>query len=206
MAVYESGLWNKGFQYICGVDEVGRGPLAGPVTAAAVILPPGTKRNGINDSKAISASRREELVDHIKSIAVAWAIESVDPQTIDEINILQASLLAMRKAVERLSAQIDIVLVDGNRSIPDIEHHQMTIVRGDTKCISIGAASIIAKVERDRLMTEYDQLFPEYRFCRNKGYPTREHRLAIHAHGPCDIHRRSFKLLPEGLIQGKFEF
>lgn len=206
MAVFETGLWNKGFRYICGVDEAGRGPLAGPVTAAAVILPRETKRNGIGDSKLISLSKREELAEHIKSIAIAWSVESVDPQTIDEINILQASLLAMRKAVESLPTRIDLVLVDGNRPIPEIKLDQMTIVRGDARCISVGAASIIAKVERDRLMTEYDQLFPEYRFCRNKGYPTREHRLAIHAHGPCDIHRRSFKLLPEGLVQGKLEF
>lgn len=206
MAVYETGLWNEGFRHICGVDEVGRGPLAGPVTAAAVILPQGTKRNGIGDSKAIPAARREVLAEHIKSIAVAWAVESIDPETIDRINILQASLLAMRKAVMRVSAEIDLVLVDGNRPIPDIEQEQMTIVRGDSRCLSIGAASILAKVERDRMMIDYDQLFPEYKFGRNKGYPTREHRLAIHAHGPCDIHRRTFKLLPDGLIQGKLKF
>jgi len=206
MAVYETGLWNEGFRNICGVDEVGRGPLAGPVTAAAVILPPGTMRNGIGDSKAITAAKREVLAEHIKSIAVAWAIESIDPETIDRINILQASLLAMRKAVMRLSTRIDVVLVDGNRRIPDFEQEQITVIRGDSKCVTIGAASILAKVERDKMMVDYDQLFPEYKFGRNKGYPTREHRLAIHAHGPCDIHRRTFRLLPEGLIQGKLKF
>jgi ribonuclease HII len=201
MALYETVLWKRGLQYICGVDEVGRGPLAGPVTAAAVILPPGTRRNGIKDSKVLSAAQREKLAEKIKRMAVDWAIESVDPATIDKINILQASLLAMKKAVEKLASRMDIVLVDGIYPIPGVDLDQAALRGGDSISVSIGAASILAKVERDSLMVEYDTLFPEYRFGKNKGYPTREHRLAIHSYGPCSIHRMSFKLLPDGIIQ-----
>lgn len=206
MAVYENSLWKKGYTYICGVDEVGRGPLAGPVTAAAVILPVGTKRNGISDSKLLSPKKREELADQIKDIALAWAIESVDHDTIDEINILQASLLAMRKAVLKLSTQVDMLLVDGRQAVPELPFEQRPIVGGDGVSVAIGAASIIAKVERDRIMTEYDQVFPGYRFDHNKGYPTREHRLALHARGPCAIHRKSFKLFSDDVIQEMIRF
>jgi ribonuclease HII len=206
MAVYETSLWKKGYTYICGVDEVGRGPLAGPVTAAAVILPIGTKRNGISDSKLLTPKKREELADHIKGIAIAWAIESVDHETIDEINILQASLLAMRRAVLRLSARIDLLLVDGRQAVPDLPSEQRPIVGGDGVSVAIGAASIIAKVERDRMMTEYNHEFPGYRFDRNKGYPTREHRLALHARGPCTIHRKTFKLISDDVIQEALRF
>ena len=198
----DARLRSQGYDFICGVDEVGRGPLAGPVTAAAVILPGDVGRNGIRDSKLLSHTKREELAEKIKSIAVAWAIESVEPEVIDRINILQAALRAMRAAVLRLSVTPGVVLVDGNSRIPDIGIEQRTIVGGDALSISIGAASIIAKVERDRLMTEYHSAFPQYNFKRNKGYPTREHRLAIHLHGPCDLHRKSFKLLPDGVVQG----
>ena len=198
----ETRLWNEGFRLICGVDEAGRGPLAGPVTAAAVILPAGTKRNGINDSKLLSARKREKLAEHIKSTALAWAVESVDHETIDRINILQASLLAMRRAVSKLESRLDIVLVDGNRPIPDVDFDQKTMVKGDMRSLSIGAASIVAKVERDRLMAEYHGSYPQYNFRQNKGYPTREHRIAIHTYGPCEIHRKTFKLLPDGVIQG----
>lgn len=206
MPLYDNDFRKQGYNFICGVDEVGRGPLAGPVTAAAVILPPGTKRNGINDSKLLTSNKREQLAEHIKSIAIAWAIESVSPETIDQINILQASLLAMRKAILKLASRIDIVLVDGNKPIPDIELEQRTIIKGDSKSLSIGAASIIAKVERDNLMTEYHSIYPQYNFKQNKGYPTREHRLAIHLYGPCDIHRKSFKLLPDSIIKGVLRF
>jgi len=206
MSFCETRLWNDGFRLICGVDEAGRGPLAGPVTAAAVILPAGTKRNGINDSKLLSARKREKLAEHIKSIALAWAVESVDHETIDRINILQASLLAMRKAVARLGSRLDIVLVDGNRPIPDVDYDQKTMVKGDMRSLSIGAASIIAKVERDRLMAEYHDSYPQYNFRQNKGYPTREHRIAIYTYGPCEIHRKTFRLLPDGVIQGALSF
>ncbi len=199
----ETRLWRRGYDLVCGVDEAGRGPLAGPVTAAAVILPAGTKRDGIDDSKLLSPRRRDELAEHIKSIAVAWAVESVEPEVIDRINILQASLLAMKTAVARLRTRPGIVLVDGNRMIPDVDFEQMTMIKGDARSITIGAASIIAKVERDRLMTEYHYSFPRYNFKRNKGYPTREHRLAIYTHGPCELHRKSFRLLRDGVIQGK---
>jgi len=203
MSVMEIELWNDGLQLICGVDEVGRGPLAGPVTAAAVILPPCTMRNGIHDSKCLTPKRREELAGQIRSTAVAWAVESVDPETIDRINILQASLLAMKRAVLKLESQVDIVLVDGIKPIPDLDLRQLTVKHGDARCVSVGAASILAKVERDRMMCEYDAEYPQYKFARNKGYPTKEHRLAIHSHGPCAIHRKSFRLLPDGVIQGE---
>jgi len=202
MSFCEARLWNEGLSLICGVDEAGRGPLAGPVTAAAVILPAGTKRNGINDSKLLSASKREKLAEHIKSIAIAWAVESVDHEIIDRTNILKASLLAMRKAVSKLGSRSDIILVDGNRPIPDVDYDQKTMVKGDMRSLSIGAASIIAKVERDKLMTEYHDTYPQYNFRQNKGYPTREHRIAIYTYGPCDIHRKSFRLLPDGVVQG----
>jgi ribonuclease HII len=202
MFCYEARLWNEGQSLVCGVDEAGRGPLAGPVTAAAVILPAFTRRNGINDSKLLSSSRREELAEKIKSIAVAWAVHSVSPGMIDRINILQASLLAMKKAVSKLKTRSDIVLVDGNREIPRVDYLQEAVTKGDVKSICIGAASILAKVERDRIMTRYHAHYPQYNFRRNKGYPTREHRIAIHTYGPCEIHRRSFKLLADGVIQG----
>jgi ribonuclease HII len=206
MSFCETRIWDEGFRLICGVDEAGRGPLAGPVTAAAVILPTGTGRNGINDSKLLSARKREKLAEHIKSIALAWAVESVDHETIDRINILQASLLAMRRAVSKLESRLDIVLVDGNKPIPNVDYEQKTMVKGDMRSLSIGAASIIAKVERDRLMAEYHDSYPQYNFRQNKGYPTREHRIAIHTYGPCEIHRKTFKLLPDGLIQGALSF
>jgi len=215
MTVCEADLWRKGIQFVCGVDEVGRGPLAGPVTAAAVILPPGTPRNGIRDSKLLSEKKREQLAEKIRSSAVAWAVESVDQKTIDAVTDTLRSgwittgpktKLAMRRAVLNLTAQIDVLLVDGNRCIPNMDIEQHVITRGDEKCLSVGAASILAKVERDRLMVKYDHIYPEYRFARNKGYPTREHRLAIHTHGPCAIHRKTFKLLPDGVVQGAFEF
>jgi ribonuclease HII len=206
MSFCETRIWDEGFRLICGVDEAGRGPLAGPVTAAAVILPTGTGRNGINDSKLLSARKRERLAEHIKSIALAWAVESVDHEIIDRINILQASLLAMRRAVSKLESRLDIVLVDGNKPIPNVDYEQKTMVKGDMRSLSIGAASIIAKVERDRLMAEYHDSYPQYNFRQNKGYPTREHRIAIHTYGPCEIHRKTFKLLPDGLIQGALSF
>jgi ribonuclease HII len=206
MPICEARLWREGYDFICGVDEAGRGPLAGPVTAAAVILPTGIRRNGINDSKTLSPNKREQLAERIKSTAIVWAVESIDPDVIDQINILQATLLAMRKAVLGLALQPDIILVDGNRLIPKIDFNQRAIVKGDAKSLTVGAASILAKVERDRLMRQYHDSFPQYNFFRNKGYPTREHRIAIHTHGPCRIHRKSFRLLPDGIVQGVLPF
>ncbi len=177
--------------YVCGIDEVGRGPLAGPVVACAVILPPDCRILYINDSKKLSAKKREALYDVIKTQAVSVGIGMVSPQRIDEINILQATYEAMREAIHNLSVTPDILLNDAV-TIPGVAIRQEPIVKGDAKSISIGAASIIAKVTRDRLMQEYDAILPMYGFASNKGYGSAEHIAAIQAHGPSPIHRRTF--------------
>lgn len=179
------------FSYICGIDEVGRGPLAGPVVAGAVILPKDCDILYLNDSKQLSEKKREELYDEIMEKAVATGLGSVEPARIDEINILQATYEAMREAVGKLSPAPDILLNDAV-TIPGISIKQVPIIKGDAKSISIAAASIIAKVTRDRLMTEYDALYPEYGFASNKGYGARSHIEAIRKFGPSPIHRRSF--------------
>lgn len=179
-------------EYICGIDEVGRGPLAGPVMAGAVILPKAARIRYINDSKKLTPKRREELYDVIADMAIAWSIGAVGPDRIDEINILQATYEAMRQAVRGLKVRPDILLVDAVH-IPGLEDiRQVSIVKGDAKSQSIAAASIMAKVTRDRLMEEYDRLYPEYHFASNKGYGTKAHIEALKAYGPCPIHRRSF--------------
>ena len=188
---YENEAKAKGYQYVAGTDEVGRGPLAGPVVAAAVILPEGIELPGINDSKKLTEKQREVLMEKIKKEAIAWAIMEVDEQMIDEINILEASRLAMKQAVEHLPKQADYVLVDGLDN-PQITLPSQAIVKGDSKSISIAAASIIAKVYRDRLMTVYDKAYPGYGFAAHKGYPTEEHIKAIETLGPTPIHRMSF--------------
>lgn len=180
-----------GYHYICGIDEVGRGPFAGPVMAAAVILPEDARILHINDSKKLSEKRREELFDRIQEEALAIGIGKVPPSRIDEINILQATYEAMREAVHQLSIPPEMLLIDAVH-IPELEIRQVSIIKGDAKCQSISAASIIAKVTRDRLMREYDQLFPEYHFASNKGYGTKEHIEALRQYGPSPIHRRSF--------------
>lgn len=176
---------------VCGIDEVGRGPLAGPVVAGAVILPPDCRILYINDSKKLSAKKREELYSIIMEEAVSVGIGMVSPQRIDEINILQATYEAMREAIHNLSIKPDILLNDAV-TIPEVAIRQVPIIKGDAKSISIGAASIIAKVTRDRLMEEYDKILPEYGFASNKGYGTKAHIEAIKAYGPTPIHRRSF--------------
>ncbi len=176
---------------ICGIDEAGRGPLAGPVAAGAVILPADTDILYLNDSKKLSAARREELYDIIRQEALAYHVALVSPQRIDEINILQATYEAMRQAVAELSVKPD-VLVNDAVTIPGIGIPQVPVIKGDAKCISIAAASIMAKVERDRLMEEYDRQYPEYGFASHKGYGTAAHIEAIRKYGPCPIHRRSF--------------
>ncbi len=186
---YERQYEDRG--YICGIDEVGRGPLAGPVVAAAVILPRDCKILYINDSKKLSAKKREELYDIIMEQAVAAGIGMAGPERIDEINILQATYEAMRQAIQNLAVLPDILLNDAV-TIPQVEIPQVPIIKGDEKSISIGAASIIAKVTRDRLMEEYDQIMPEYGFARNKGYGSQEHIKAVKNYGPSSIHRRSF--------------
>lgn len=177
--------------WICGIDEVGRGPLAGPVVAGAVILPRDCRILYINDSKQLSEKKREELYDVIMEQAVACAVGYATPERIDEINILQATYEAMREAIGKLTPQPDILLNDAV-TIPGIAVKQVPIIKGDAKSISIGAASIIAKVTRDRLMVEYDKVFPEYDFAGNKGYGSAAHIAALKKYGPTPIHRRSF--------------
>ena len=182
-----------------GCDEAGRGCLAGPVVAAAVIWNPDIELIGLNDSKQLSKKKREELAPLIKEQALAWAIGLVDAQEIDKINILNASFLAMHRALKQLVVTPDFILVDGNRfnRYEQIEH--CCIVKGDSKYLSIAAASILAKTHRDELMEKYALKFPEYGWERNAGYPTRTHRQAIKENGPTALHRMSFKLLPEQL-------
>ena len=179
------------YLYICGIDEVGRGPLAGPVVAGAVILPKDCDILYINDSKKLSAAKREELYDEIMEKAVSVGLGLVSPERIDEINILQATYEAMREAISKLNPQPDLLLNDAV-TIPGVSMKQVPIIKGDAKSISIGAASIIAKVTRDRLMEEYDHMFPEYGFASNKGYGSAEHIKAIKEFGPTPIHRKSF--------------
>lgn len=189
LKVYEKKY--EAYSYICGIDEVGRGPLAGPVVAGAVILPKDCDILYINDSKQLSEKKREELYDIIMEEAVACAVGYASPERIDQINILQATYEAMRQAVGKLSVKPDLLLNDAV-TIPQVEILQVPIVKGDAKSISIGAASIIAKVTRDRLMREYDRVFPEYDFAGNKGYGSAAHIEALKKYGPTPIHRRSF--------------
>lgn len=189
----ERELQAKGYTLIAGVDEVGRGPLAGPVVCAAVIMALEEDKLvvGVDDSKKLSAKKREDLAFEIKLRAIAYNIVEVSPEKIDEINILEATKLGMKEAVEGLAIRPDIVLTDGNMKI-DIDIPQQSIVKGDALSYSIGAASIVAKVFRDDMMDEYDEWFPEYKFFKNKGYGTAEHIQAIKEHGLCAIHRRTF--------------
>lgn len=179
------------YQYICGIDEVGRGPLAGPVVAGAVILPKDCDILYINDSKKLSAAKREELAEIILEKAVSVQTALVSPAVIDEINILQATYEAMRQAVAKLEPSPDLLLNDAV-NIPGINIKQVPIIKGDAKSISIGAASIIAKVTRDAMMVEYDKLYPEYDFASNKGYGSPKHLEVLKKYGPCPIHRKSF--------------
>lgn len=179
------------YGYICGIDEVGRGPFAGPVVAGAVILPKDCDILYINDSKKLSEKKREELYDIIMEKAVATGIGMVGPERIDEINILNATYEAMREAIGNLSVQPELLLNDAV-TIPEITIPQVPIIKGDAKSISIGAASIIAKVTRDRLMVEYEKFYPEYDFASNKGYGSVKHREALKKYGPCPIHRSTY--------------
>lgn len=188
---YERELTENGYKYICGVDEVGRGPLAGPVVCAAVIMPLNDIIEGVDDSKKLSAKKREILNARILEKAVAYAICRVEPQTIDRINILQATRLCMKNAVESLKIAPDFVLTDGNMTL-DISIPQKSVIKGDYYSYSIGAASIAAKIYRDALMDEYGKQYPEYGFVKNKGYGTAEHIAAIERVGICPVHRRSF--------------
>lgn len=192
MYTVENNLREQGFMTVCGIDEAGCGPLAGPVYAAAVILNPNDPIEGLNDSKKLSEKKREALYPQIKERALAWAIASANAEEIDELNILQARLLAMRRAVEQLSVRPDHALVDGNRdpNIPDMP--TLLIVGGDGKSASIAAASILAKVERDHAMLELDKQYPQYLFAKHKGYPTKLHVEKLLEYGACPAHRQSF--------------
>ena len=188
---YEHRCYDEGFQIVCGVDEAGRGPLAGPVCAAAVILPRDLEIEGLNDSKKLSDKRRRALFEEITAQAVAYGIAFATEQEIDEINILQATFLAMRWAMEQLSVRPDIALIDGNRET-DFGLPVRTIVKGDSLSANIAAASILAKVTRDDFMLEQAKRYPEYGFDVHKGYGTRAHYAALREYGPCPIHRRTF--------------
>ena len=189
--LYEHEAAREGFACICGVDEAGRGPLAGPVCAAAVILPPDIQIEGLNDSKKLTDKKRRALYDVITEQAVSYGIAFADEQEIDEINILQATFLAMRRAFEKLTVAPDIALIDGNRA-PGLSCRERTVVHGDALSASIAAASILAKVTRDRLMEEYDAQYPQYGFAVHKGYGTQRHYAALREFGACPIHRQSF--------------
>ena len=187
----ERELVQRGYKYVCGVDEVGRGPLAGPVVCAAVIMPLDDVIEGVDDSKKLSAKKREMLAEKIKEKAIAYAICRVEAQTIDQINILEATKLCMKQAVESLSVPADFVLVDGNMTL-DLSVDQQYVIKGDANSYSIGSASIIAKVFRDDIMKEYAKEYPHYAFEKNAGYGTAVHIKGIEEHGLCPIHRRSF--------------
>lgn len=189
--LYENEALASGYDIVCGVDEAGRGPLAGPVYAAAVVLKKGQTIEGVNDSKKLSEKKREELFDKIVSECSAFSVGTASEREIDEINILQATFLAMKRAVDGLSIKPDIALVDGNQ-IPPLDCAVKTVINGDAKSESIAAASIIAKVSRDRYMKEMAAKYPEYQFEKHKGYGTKLHYEMIEKYGICEIHRKSF--------------
>lgn len=194
----EKNVLNEGFNLVCGIDEAGRGPLCGPVCAAAVILPVDCEIDGINDSKKLTEKKREKLYDEIIEKAVSYSISMISADEIDQINILQATFKAMRNAFDGLSEKPDIALIDGNQK-PGLSCEQRTIVKGDSKSISIAAASILAKVTRDRYMIELDKKFPQYKFAQHKGYGTKLHYEMIAENGICEEHRKTFlkKILGE---------
>jgi ribonuclease HII len=189
---FETRARAMGYRAIAGVDEAGRGPLAGPVVAAAVILPAGFSTKGIRDSKALSRAARERAGSRIASEAVSFSVAHSTPEEIEEVNILRATLLAMRRAVERLSPPPDFLYVDGTFKVP-CAVPQETLVGGDSRCLSVMAASILAKVARDAMMEEFDRVYPGYGFSSHKGYPTRDHLAALRLLGPCPIHRKTFR-------------
>jgi ribonuclease HII len=197
----EERLKSNGYNLVIGVDEAGRGPLAGPVVAAAVLLPEGFDIQGLDDSKKLSPLKRDLAFERIVSSKALYAVGIIDNELIDRINILRASLRAMSEAVRKLTGEADIVLVDGNQAIPGIHLPQMAIVGGDAICPSISAASIIAKVTRDRIMDHYASLYPLYAFDRHKGYPTADHLEELQRFGPTPIHRKSFRPVQDVIAQ-----
>ena len=193
---FETKASYQGFKNIAGIDEAGRGPLAGPVVAAAVIFPSQVNIPGLNDSKKLSTKKRAELFPKIQEISVSYGVAVVGQKVIDKINILQAARLAMKQAVETLKITPGLLLIDGNQKI-DSTLNQWAIVKGDSRSLSIAAASVLAKVTRDRIMDDYHKLYPQYEFNRHKGYGTKLHRNLIQEHGPCPIHRNTFKGVSE---------
>lgn len=189
---YEKAAKTSGFNIICGVDEAGRGPLAGPVCAAAVILPDECEIKGLNDSKKLTEKKREELFPIIKEKAIAYSVAFASVEEIEEVNILEATFLAMNRAIEGLNIKPNFALIDGNRLPKGIKIPAATVIKGDSLSMSIAAASVLAKVSRDRLMLEYDEKYPEYNFKKHKGYGTKEHTDLIKQFGPSEIHRISF--------------
>ena len=187
----ENSIRGEGFERVCGVDEAGRGPLAGPVCAAAVMLPLGLEIPGLNDSKKLTEKKRDELYEIIAGRAVSWSADFATVEEIEEYNILNATFMAMNRAIAKLDPAPELALIDGNRN-SGIEVPSRTIIRGDGLCASIAAASIIAKVTRDRYMYELDLKYPQYHFCKHKGYGTAEHYAALRRFGPCPQHRPSF--------------
>ncbi|MBW1690712.1 MAG: ribonuclease HII [Deltaproteobacteria bacterium] len=190
--LYEFDAWGAGYSHIAGIDEAGRGPLAGPVIAAAVILPKNVQLEGVKDSKRMTPCAREEAFSLIEERAISIALAVVSPREIDQINILQATRKAMKQAVLHLDTQPDFLLIDGTHPV-DLPIQQRCIVKGDQQCLSISAASVLAKVYRDRMMCCYHELYPRYGFSSNKGYGTRGHLEAIMRYGPCSIHRLTFR-------------
>lgn len=194
MYLIEQAYYDKNITLVAGCDEAGRGPLAGPVVAAAVILPPHCEIPYLNDSKKLTEKRRFALEPVIKEKAVAWAVARVEHDEIDEINILEASLKAMKLAMEQLSVKAEAVLIDGPHGLRNVDIPMEPVVKGDARSASIAAASILAKTERDRVMVAYDALYPQYGFKKHKGYPTKAHREAVKEHGFSPIHRKTFKV------------
>ena len=188
---YENELYDSGYKLICGVDEAGRGPHAGPVYAAAVILPRGIEIKGLNDSKKLCEKKREQLFNIITEKALYYGISSASVEEIEELNILNATYLAMNRAISGLGIEPELALIDGNRST-GIKTNNICVVKGDARCADIAAASILAKVSRDRLMRELDKTYPQYGFARHKGYGTKLHYEALRKYGPSPIHRLSF--------------
>ena len=193
---YEENLYKEGLKYICGIDEAGRGPLAGPVVVGAAVMPRDSMLEFVNDSKKVTAKRRDKLYDEIKDTAIAYGIGIIPQEEIDELNILNATKkglhTALGEVIERLKAKPDIVIVDALREIDTFGITYESIIKGDATCYSISCASILAKVTRDRIMQEWDKIYPEYGFAKHKGYGTKEHIEAIKKYGPCPIHRKSF--------------
>lgn len=188
----EEKLHEEGNQYICGIDEAGRGPLAGPVVVAAVIMPKNSMIEGVNDSKKVSEKKREKLYEEITTTAIAWGVGIIDQKEIDDINILQATKKALTTSLQNLETKPNLILVDALKNINTLGIPYQSIIKGDAKCYSIAAASIIAKVTRDRIMRQWDEIYPQYGFDKHKGYGTAVHIAAIKEYGICPLHRKTF--------------